>query len=97
MCSGRSPGDGPCRHVAAGVLASPAELELGRERRAAAREARRARGQSIGRPKALDEKKAALAQRMHASGESASTIAAALGCSRATVYRVLAEQTAEGD
>jgi DNA-binding LacI/PurR family transcriptional regulator len=28
---------------------------------------------------------------MHASGESGSTIAAALGVSRATVYRVLAE------
>src|ERR1700730_14943355 len=43
----------------AGVLASLAEseLELGRERRAAAREARRARGQSMGRPKALDESK----------------------------------------
>jgi DNA invertase Pin-like site-specific DNA recombinase len=83
----------------AGVLASLAELELelGRERRAAAREARRARGQSIGRPKALDEKKAALAMRMQASGESASMIANTLGVSRATVYRVLAEQTAEGD
>src|ERR1700676_4059771 len=59
--------------MVAGVLASLAELELelGRERRAAAREARRARGQSIGRPKALDTKKAALAQRMHTSGESA--------------------------
>lgn len=56
------------------------------------REARRARGQSIGRPKALDASKAALAQRMHAGGESAGTIAAALGVSRATVYRVLAEQ-----
>jgi DNA invertase Pin-like site-specific DNA recombinase len=83
----------------AGVLASLAELELelGRERRAAAREARRSRGQHIGRPKALDKSKAALAQRMHTSGESASTIATALGVSRATVYRVLAEQTAEGD
>ncbi len=83
----------------AGVLASLAELELqlGRERRAAAREARRARGQHIGRPKALNEKKAALAMRMHATGESASTIANALGVSRATVYRFLAEQTAEGD
>jgi DNA invertase Pin-like site-specific DNA recombinase len=82
----------------AGVLASLAELELelGRERRAAAREARRARGQSIGRPRALDKSKSALAQRMHATGESASTIATALGVSRATVYRVLA-QTAEGD
>ena len=35
---------------------------------------------------------AALAQRMHSGGESATTIAAALGVSRATVYRVLAEQ-----
>src|SRR6201998_1007788 len=81
--------------MVAGVLASLAELEreLGRERRAAAREARRARGQHIGRPKALDEKNAALAERMHASGESASTIAPTLGVSRATVYRVLANQS----
>ena len=79
--------------MVAGVLASLAELELelGRERRTASRDARRARGQSIGRPKALDQSKVALAQRMHASGESGSTIAAALGVSRATVYRVLAE------
>jgi DNA invertase Pin-like site-specific DNA recombinase len=79
--------------MVAGVLASLAELELelGRERRATAREARRARGQAIGRPKALDKSKAALAQRMHTSGESASTIAPTLGVSRATVYRVLAE------
>ena len=77
--------------MVAGVLASLAELELElrRERRSAAREARRARGQSIGRPKALDASKAALAQRMHASGESASTIATTLGVSRATVYRIL--------
>jgi DNA invertase Pin-like site-specific DNA recombinase len=42
----------------AGVLASLAELELelGRERRTAAREARKARGQHIGQPKALDDK-----------------------------------------
>src|SRR6476620_11327333 len=80
--------------MVAGVLASLAELELelGRERRTAAREARRARGQSTGRPKALDKSKAALARRMHASGEPVSTIAATLGVSRATVYRVLAEQ-----
>ena len=81
--------------MVAGVLASLAELELelGRELRAAAREARRARGQHVGRPRALDKAKAALAQRMHGSGESASTIATTLGVSRATVYRVLAEQS----
>jgi DNA invertase Pin-like site-specific DNA recombinase len=85
--------------MVAGVLASLAELELelGRERRTAAREARRARGQAIGRPKALDASKAALAQRMHARGESAGTIATTLGVSRATVYRVLAQQTDAGD
>jgi len=78
----------------AGVLASLAELELelGRERRTAAREARKARGQHIGRPKALDASKAALAQRMQASGESAITIAKTLGVSRATVYRVLSPE-----
>jgi DNA invertase Pin-like site-specific DNA recombinase len=83
--------------MVAGVLASLAELELelGRERRSAAREARRTRGQAIGRPKSLDPQKAALAQRMHASGESATTIATALGVSRATVYRVLAVQSTE--
>ncbi len=79
----------------AGVLASLAELELelGRERRTAAREARKARGQAVGRPKALDAQKAALAQRMHAAGEPATTIASALGVSRATVYRVLAHDS----
>ena len=60
-----------------------------------ARDARRARGQSIGRPKALDQSKMALAQRMHASGESANAIAATLGVSCATVYRVLAENEGE--
>ncbi|WP_431241079.1 recombinase family protein (plasmid) [Mycolicibacterium aichiense] len=81
--------------MVAGVLARMAELELelGRERRTAAREARKARAQHIGRPKALDKAKADLARRMQASGESASTIAATLGVSRATVYRVLADSS----
>ncbi|MGH3638542.1 MAG: recombinase family protein [Mycobacterium sp.] len=77
--------------MVAGVLASLAELELelGKERRSASRDARRARGQSIGRPKALTDEKVALARRMHDSGESAITVATTLGVSRATVYRVL--------
>jgi DNA invertase Pin-like site-specific DNA recombinase len=79
--------------MVAGVLASLAELELelGKERRTAARDARRARGQAIGRPKALTDEKVALARRMNDSGESATTIASTLGVSRATVYRVLAD------
>jgi DNA invertase Pin-like site-specific DNA recombinase len=44
----------------------------------------------LGKPP-LDASKTALAQRMHVSGESAFTIATALGVSGATVYRVLAE------
>jgi DNA invertase Pin-like site-specific DNA recombinase len=89
----------PRGRMVAGVLASLAELELelGRERRAAAREARKARGPSIGGPRALDKSKAALAQRMPASGESATTIASTLGVSRATVYRVLTENDADND
>jgi DNA invertase Pin-like site-specific DNA recombinase len=39
----------------------------------------------------LGQPKAALAQRMHTSGEPASVIAATLGVSRATVYRMLTE------
>lgn len=83
----------PAGRMVAGVLASLAELELelGRERRAAAREARRARGQHVGRPKALDQSKADLARRMHASGEPVKTIAETLGVSTATVYRAVAE------
>jgi DNA invertase Pin-like site-specific DNA recombinase len=85
--------------MVAGVLASLAELELelGRERRAAARQARRSRGQHIGRPKALDKSKSELARRMHSSGESASTIATTLGVSRATAYRTLGEQADRGE
>lgn len=77
----------------AGVLASLAELELElqRERRAASRAARKARDMPIGRPKALDADKAALARRMRDSGEPVPTIAAAVGVSRATLYRYLAE------
>ena len=60
------------------------ELELGRERRAAAREARRHGASRLGGHKALDETKAGLAQRKQASGGSATTIAATLGVSRAT-------------
>lgn len=78
----------------AGVLASLAELELelGKERRTAAREARKARGLHVGRPKALSAENMALARRMHGNGESATTIAKAVGVSRATVYRVLADE-----
>ncbi|POX88381.1 resolvase [Mycobacterium kansasii] len=83
--------------MVAGVLASLAELELelGRERRAASRAARKARDLPIGRPKKLDADKAALARRMRDSGEPVPTIADTLGVSRATLYRYLAEVNAK--
>ncbi|KUH86307.1 recombinase family protein [Mycobacterium sp. IS-1556] len=79
--------------MVAGVLASLAELELelGRERRAASRAARKARDLPIGRPKKLDADKAALARRMRDNGEPVPTIAETLGVSRATLYRYLAD------
>lgn len=81
-----------------GMLASFAELELelGRERRAAAKAARRARGLPMGRPRALTAQTAALAQRMRASGEPVPVIAAACGVSVPTIYRALAAGAAEG-
>lgn len=84
--------------IIAGVLASLAELELelGRERRAAARAARKARDLPVGRPRALDPGQVALAQRMRASGEPMPVIAEALGVSRATLYRTLASGGAPG-
>jgi DNA invertase Pin-like site-specific DNA recombinase len=42
----------------------------------------------------LNEQKTALAQQMHASGESKATIASILDVSRVTVYRTLSELAA---
>lgn len=80
--------------MVAGVLASLAELELElqRERVAASKAARKSRGQPIGRPKALTAEQIALAERMRASGEPVPTIAEAVGVSRATLYRYLADE-----
>ena len=81
--------------MVAGVLASLAELELelvgvsvGRR---LGRRGGRGASPSVVRKLSMF-RKLALAQRMHASGESASTIAATLDVSRATVYRVLNQQ-----
>jgi DNA invertase Pin-like site-specific DNA recombinase len=83
----------PTGRMVAGVLASLAELELElqRERKAASRAARKARGMPTGRPKALTKEQAALVKRMRNADEPVPTIAETLGVSRATVYRVLKE------
>jgi DNA invertase Pin-like site-specific DNA recombinase len=78
----------------AGVLASLAELELElqRERRDAAKAARKARNLPIGRPRKLTPEQLALAERMRASGEPVPVIAEHLGVSTPTLYRLLAER-----
>jgi DNA invertase Pin-like site-specific DNA recombinase len=88
---------GPEQLWGAALGTSQPEVTRGRERRASAREARRARGQHIGRPKALDAKKMGVAQRMHASGGPVAIIADTLGVSRAAVYRVLAGNESRED
>jgi len=84
----------PTGRAIMGVMASMAELELElqRERRDAAKTARKSRGLPIGRPKALDPDQIALAERMRASGEPVPVIADTLGVSRATLYRALADR-----
>lgn len=76
-----------------GIMASLAELELElqRERREASKSARRARGLAVGRPKKLSAEQVGLLERMRAAGEPVPVIAEALGVSRATAYRILAE------
>ena len=75
----------------AGLFASLAEYEreLIAERARVARQAAAARGKLPGRPRKLPADKVALALRMRRAGESARTIAEALGVSRATLYRAL--------
>ncbi|MFA1701655.1 recombinase family protein [Mycobacterium intracellulare] len=77
--------------MVAGVLASLAELELelGRERRAAAKAARKARDLPIGRPKKLTPAQVRQAEALRASGEPVPDIARTLGVSRATLYRAM--------
>jgi DNA invertase Pin-like site-specific DNA recombinase len=81
----------------AGVLASLAELELelGRERRSAAREARRARNQPMGRPKALTSAKRDQVLKLASAGEPVIAIAKTFGVSRDTVYRII--RAADGE
>lgn len=82
----------PAGRAMAGFFAVMAELEreLIIERSQAARDALKARGGSPGRKRALTEDQGGIARRMKANGETAATICATLGCSRATLYRVLA-------
>lgn len=80
----------PAGRMAATVFAAMAELEreLIRERTQAARDAAKARGRQMGRPPVLTPEQVALTRRMRQAGEPIAVIARAVGCSRATIYRV---------
>jgi len=77
------------------VLASMAERELVKERRALKREAARKSGSRFGRPRKVDNSEnIATARRMKADGHTGKDIARYLGVSRATLYRYFAEDGA---
>ncbi|WP_258174421.1 recombinase family protein [Mycobacterium persicum] len=86
----------PTGRMIFGVMASLAELELElqRERVAAAKAARKARGGNIGRPRKLDAAKLRQAEQMRAAGEPVPSIAATLGVAVPTLYRYLDRDSA---
>ncbi len=73
------------------TLSAVAELErdLIRERVVAGLKAARRRGQRLGRPRVLEARDVARAQRLKASGHTVRAIAAKLGVGSSTVQRVL--------
>ena len=73
------------------TLSAVAELEcdLIRERVVAGLKAARRRGQRLGRPRVLEARDVARAQRLKASGHSVRAIAAKLGVGSSTVQRVV--------
>jgi len=79
----------PTGRLLAGIFASLAEYEraLILERADAAREAARARGRQVGRPKSIDAAKLDKARALLAGGWSRVQVAAELGVSRASLYR----------
>ena len=65
------------------------EFELGRERRAASRESRRARSLPATKPPKLSADRQQQLRRLAATGEPVSSLAEAFGIGRATAYRYL--------
>ena len=78
------------------VLGAVAELEreLARERTLAGLEAARRRGRVGGRPRVVEEKRAAVVEMTAAGGMSVTRAAQLAGVSRATAYRIVAEAAA---
>ncbi|RPA20118.1 recombinase family protein [Gordonia sp. OPL2] len=86
--------DDPAGAMIVGVLASLAELdaEIDERRRRSTGVSRTDSTSTVGRPRVLDDDQIAVAERMRAAGQPVPSIASALGVSRATLYRTLAER-----
>lgn len=82
----------PTGRAVAAIMATLAELELelGRERRAASRQARRERHLPATKPPKLSLERQEQLRRLAATGEPVRELAAAFGIGRATAYRYLA-------
>lgn len=82
----------PTGRAVVSIMASIAELEadLGRERRAASREARTARGLPATRPPKLDAAQEKRLIRLYDSGEPVAELMSMFGVSRRTVFRIVA-------
>lgn len=87
----------PTGRAVAAIMATLAELELelGRERRAAARESRRIRQLPTTKPPKLTAERQQQLRRLAATGEPVRELAAAFGIGRATAYRYLAAAPAD--
>lgn len=87
----------PTGRAVAAIMASLAELELelGRERRQASREARVARGLPATRPPKLDRAARERLVRLYRAGEPVAELVGMFGVSRSTVFRVLRASRAE--
>ena len=83
----------PTGRAVAAIMATLAELEfeLGRERRAASRESRRARQLPPTKPAKLTAERQKQLRRLAATGEPVPELAKAFGISRATAYRYLSQ------
>ncbi len=83
----------PTGRAVAAIMATLAELELelelGRERRAASRESRRARQLPATKPPKLSRERQDQLRRLAATGEPVHGLAKAFGIGRATAYRYL--------
>ena len=83
----------PTGRAVATIMATLAELELelGRERRAASRDSRRARQLPATKPAKLTPERQEQLRRLAGTGEPVHELALAFGISRATAYRYLAK------